>query len=45
MTDETGKNITDILNDIEFYHVILIKMTENFKQHSQDTYKKNNQRK
>ena len=43
MADETEKNIIDILNNIEFYHVILIKMTENFKQHLQDTYKKNNQ--
>ena len=43
MTDKIKKGSTDTLNDIEFYHIILIKLADNFKQCLQNTYKKDNQ--
>ena len=43
MGNKNKKDITDTFNDIEFYHIILIKLTNNFKKHLQNTYKKDTQ--
>ena len=43
MSNKNKKDIIDTLNDIEFYHIILIKLTNNFKKCLQDAYKKDTQ--
>ena len=43
MMNKIKKDSTDILNNIKFYHIILIKLTDDFKQCLQDVYEKNDQ--